>query len=159
MNQLKKLRAQKDEKKKSLLFELEVTRAEVQSSEARAQSFEARGQRSEEENKGLQAEVNKLQGEVETSWRLGNEKFLQCKEFDNLCSERASVYFEHGFNGCLTQFRANAYSEDEHPALFINVVALDDMPEEGEMVEEDNSGSEAAAPPILIYASRLSLDL
>ncbi|KZV50743.1 mediator of RNA polymerase II transcription subunit 12-like [Dorcoceras hygrometricum] len=122
MNQLEKLQAQKDEEKKSLLLELQATRAEVQSSEARAQSSEAQAQRSKEENKGPQAEV---------------KKFTR--------RERASVYFKHGFNGCLAQFRANDYSEDEHPTLFLDVVqALDDMPKEGEMVEEDSSGSEAA---------------
>ncbi|KZV13904.1 Pentatricopeptide repeat domain containing protein, partial [Dorcoceras hygrometricum] len=74
-------------------------------------------------------------------------KFLKSKELDTMCSERASVYFEHGFNGCLAQFRANDYSEDEHPALFLDMMqTLEDMPEEGEMVEDDSSDQEAALP-------------
>ncbi|KZV31154.1 hypothetical protein F511_24141 [Dorcoceras hygrometricum] len=44
------------------------------------------------------------------------------------------IIFEQGFNGCLAQFRANGYSETEHPTPFLSVLkALEDLPEEGEV--------------------------
>ncbi|KZV14204.1 hypothetical protein F511_44206 [Dorcoceras hygrometricum] len=122
---------------------------QLESCELRGMRRRTRSQRSEEENKGLQAEVKRLQGEVETSWRLGKEKFLKSEEFETLCSEKASVYFEHGFNGCLAKFKANGYSEDDLPDLVLDMVQeLDDMPKEGEMVEEDSSGPKAAHPDV-----------
>ncbi|KZV18239.1 hypothetical protein F511_28105, partial [Dorcoceras hygrometricum] len=79
--------------------------------------------------------------------QLGKGKFLKSKEFDTLCSERASVYFEHRFNGFLAHFRANGYSEDKHPALFLDLMqTLEDMSEEDEMIE-DSSDPEAAPNP------------
>ncbi|KZV49830.1 hypothetical protein F511_44643 [Dorcoceras hygrometricum] len=48
------------------------------------------------------------------------------------------MYFDKGFEGCLAQFRANGFSEEEYPASFLNVEqALADMPEDQ---EEDSSG-------------------
>ncbi|KZV19133.1 hypothetical protein F511_41946 [Dorcoceras hygrometricum] len=38
------------------------------------------------------------------------------------------------FNRCLAKFRANGYSETEHPTPFLSVLkALEDLPEEGEV--------------------------
>ncbi|KZV40485.1 enhancer of mRNA-decapping protein 4-like [Dorcoceras hygrometricum] len=105
MKQLEDIRAEKDKEKESVLLELEIARAEAQSSKAQALRFE-------EENKNLQAEVERLKVEAENSWQLGKEKFLQSKEFDILCSGRASVFFEKGFDGCLAKFRANGYPEE-----------------------------------------------
>ncbi|KZV19961.1 putative LRR receptor-like serine/threonine-protein kinase, partial [Dorcoceras hygrometricum] len=139
MKQLEDIRAEKDKEKESVLLELETARVEAQSSKAQALRFE-------EENKTLQAEVEKLKVEAENSWQIEKEKFLQFKEFDVLCSGRASVFFEKGFDGCLAQFRANGYPEEEHPALFLNVEqALADMPED-EDSEEGSSGREEAPP-------------
>ncbi|KZV44240.1 hypothetical protein F511_10726 [Dorcoceras hygrometricum] len=140
--------------KKSLLHEVEATRAQVQLSDARAQSFESRAQRSEEENKGLQTEVKKLQGEIEASWWLGKKKFMQSKEFDTLCLDRSSVYFEHGFNGCLAQFMENGYFEYEHPTFFLDVVqALADMPKEDEILRRiARVHSEPPHPDVYIRA-------
>ncbi|KZV36835.1 hypothetical protein F511_36496 [Dorcoceras hygrometricum] len=147
LKQLEEMRAQEDKEKESLRLELEETR---QSSKAQVQSLEVRAQRFEEENKILQAEVEKLQGEMANSWQLEKEKFLQCKEFDSLCSTRASIFFEKGFDGCLTQFRVNGYSEEEHPASFLDVEqALADMHEDS---EEHSSGSKEA-PRVLISLS------
>ncbi|KZV39418.1 spindle pole body component 110-like [Dorcoceras hygrometricum] len=116
LKQLEEMRAQEDRKKESLQFELEAARADAKSSKALAQSLEAKVQRSEEENKALQTEVKKLQEEAPNSWQLGKEEFLQ----------------------------ANGYSEEEHPASFLDVEqALADMPEES---EENSSGSEEAPP-------------
>ncbi|KZV35430.1 hypothetical protein F511_34945 [Dorcoceras hygrometricum] len=135
--ELEDIRAEKDKEKESVLLELETTRAEAQSSKAQALRFE-------EEKKTLQAEVERLKVEAENSWQLGKEKFLKSKDFDILCSERASVFFEKGFNGCLAQFRANGYREEEHPALFLDVEkALADMPED-EDTEEGSSCREEA---------------
>ncbi|KZV16881.1 hypothetical protein F511_21090, partial [Dorcoceras hygrometricum] len=59
----------------------------------------------EEENKDLHSEVQRFKEEVKTSWMLEKEKFFKSEEFTILCSEKASVYFEHGLNGCLPQLR------------------------------------------------------
>ncbi|KZV19314.1 hypothetical protein F511_23811 [Dorcoceras hygrometricum] len=144
LKQAEEMRAHEDREKESLRLELEAARADAQSSKALAQSLETKVQRSEEENKTLQIEVKKLQGEVANSWQLEKEEFLQSKEFDSLCSGRASIFFEQGLNGCLAQFRANGYSEEEHPASFLDVEqALADILEES---EENSSGSEEAPP-------------
>ncbi|KZV51709.1 hypothetical protein F511_13121 [Dorcoceras hygrometricum] len=90
--------------------------------------------------------VERLKVEAENSWQIEKEKFLQSKEFNILCSGRASVFFKKGFDGCLAQFRANGYPEEEHPALFLDVEqALADMPED-EDSEEGSSGGEEAPP-------------
>ncbi|KZV41930.1 heat shock 70 kDa protein 17 [Dorcoceras hygrometricum] len=106
----------------------------------------------------LRPKVTKLKEEVENSWRLEKEKFPTSSEFESLCTEKACIYFEHDFNGCLAQFWANGYSEEEHPAAFLDMMqALEDTLEAGEVVEEDISGPEAA--PILMSVFRLFLYL
>ncbi|KZV33901.1 protein trichome birefringence-like, partial [Dorcoceras hygrometricum] len=78
----------------------------------------------------------KVEGRGETSWRFDKEKFLKSSEFETLCSEKTSFFFEHRFNGCLDQFRANGYSEKEHPNSLLDVMrALKDIPEEAEVAE------------------------
>ncbi|KZV54878.1 hypothetical protein F511_35953, partial [Dorcoceras hygrometricum] len=58
------------------------------------------------------------------------ERFLKSSKFDVMCSNKALIFFECGFKGCLAQFRANSYSEEEHPDSFLNFVrALEDMSE------------------------------
>ncbi|KZV55641.1 hypothetical protein F511_26805 [Dorcoceras hygrometricum] len=133
LKQLEEMRAHEDREKESLRLDLDTARANDLSSKALAQSLEAKVQRLEEENKALQTEVKKLQGEVAFSWQLGKVEFLQSKVFDCLCSGRASIFFEQGFNGFLAQFRANDYSEEEHPTSFLDVEqALAEMPEDSE---------------------------
>ncbi|KZV52398.1 hypothetical protein F511_33539 [Dorcoceras hygrometricum] len=150
LKQLEEMRAQEDREKESMRLQLEAARTDAHSSKALAQSLEVKVQRSEEENKTLQIEVEKLQEAAANSWQIGKEEFLQSKEFDSLCSGRASVFFEQGFNGCLAQFRANGYFEEEHPASFLDVEqTMADMPEES---EEKSSGSEEAPPPTILMS-------
>ncbi|KZV56498.1 hypothetical protein F511_22306 [Dorcoceras hygrometricum] len=50
----------------------------------------------------------------------GREEFLKSSEFDTLLGKKAGGFFKNGFLGCVAQWRANGYSEDEHPAPFLN---------------------------------------
>ncbi|KZV41686.1 hypothetical protein F511_25509 [Dorcoceras hygrometricum] len=135
MKRLEEIQTKESVEKESLSTELESARAEVQTlraqmqiMETQVQSLEARAKCSEEDSKLHLAKVEKLQEERANSWSLEKEKFLKSKEFDSLCSKRASIFFDKGFDGCLAQFRATGYSEDEHPAYFLNVEqALADM--------------------------------
>ncbi|KZV14737.1 hypothetical protein F511_41175 [Dorcoceras hygrometricum] len=138
LKQLEEIHTKENVEKESLNAELESARAEaqalkiqVQSLETQVQSLETRAQLSEEESKLHLAEVEKLQEERANSWALEKEKFLKSKDFDSLCLKRAVMYFDKGFDGCLAQFRANGYSEEEHPASFLDVEqALVDMPDD-----------------------------
>ncbi|KZV28759.1 hypothetical protein F511_29237 [Dorcoceras hygrometricum] len=136
---LAEIRANNDKEKELMAFELEASRAEAQLSKARAL-------RAEEENRALQAEVDRWKGEVENSWELGKEKFLQSKEFKFLCSGKALTFFEKGFDGCLAQFRESGYTEEEHPAPFLDMErALASMSDD-EDAEEDGSGRKKTPP-------------
>ncbi|KZV31070.1 hypothetical protein F511_31380 [Dorcoceras hygrometricum] len=139
MKQLAEIRANNDKEKEVMALELEASRAEAQLSNARAL-------RAEEENRALQAEVDRWKGEEENSLELGKEKFLQSKEFKVLCSGKALTFFEKGFDGCLAQFRESGYTEEEHPAPFLDVErALASMSDD-EDAEEDGSGLEKTPP-------------
>ncbi|KZV37049.1 Ubiquitin carboxyl-terminal hydrolase, partial [Dorcoceras hygrometricum] len=93
-------------------------------------------------------EVKKLKEEVKTSWQLEKDKFLNSEDFETLFPVKASIFFEHGFNSCLAQFRANSYSKAEHPAPFLDVVhVLEYMHEECEVVDKDPSGAKASPQP------------
>ncbi|KZV41521.1 hypothetical protein F511_32770 [Dorcoceras hygrometricum] len=144
--------------KESLTAELESAQAEAQTYKAKAQSLEnqvqsleiqvqsldARAQCAEEESKLRLAEVEKLQEERANSWALEKEKFLKSKDFDSLCLKKDVMYFDKGFEGCLAQFRANGFSEEEYPASFLNVEqALADMPED----QEEGSSGLVETPP------------
>ncbi|KZV36948.1 hypothetical protein F511_19119 [Dorcoceras hygrometricum] len=151
LKQLEEIQTKENVEKESLSAELESARAEaqtlktqVQSLETQVQSLEARAQLSEEESQLHLAEVEKLQEERANSWALEKEKFLQSKDFDRLCLKKAVMYFDKGFDECLAQFRANGYSEEEHPASFLDVEqALADMPEDP---VEGSSGSGETPP-------------
>ncbi|KZV39233.1 hypothetical protein F511_30369 [Dorcoceras hygrometricum] len=122
-----------------LMQESEEMAVELESSRTRAFRAEA-------ENKALQAEVDKWKDEAANSWELGKEKFLQSKEFRVLCSGKALAFFEKGFDGCLAQFRESGYTEEEHPASFLDVErALANLPDEEE--EEGSSSGQEEAPP------------
>ncbi|KZV58589.1 TMV resistance protein N-like [Dorcoceras hygrometricum] len=152
LKQLEEIQTKENVEKESLTAELESAQAKAQTYKAKAQSLEtqvqsleiqvqsldARAQCAEEESKLRLAEVEKLQEERANSWALEKEKFLKSKDFDSLCLKKAVKYFDKGFEGCLAQFRANDFSEEEYPASFLNVEqALADMPEDQ---EEDSSG-------------------
>ncbi|KZV52824.1 hypothetical protein F511_20167 [Dorcoceras hygrometricum] len=113
MRELEEVRGASDAKKRSLMDKLVAPEASV-----------AR----------LQEEMKRMQEEAEATWVKRKEYFLKSSEFDQLCSTRALSFFEKVFNGCLGQFRANGYSETEHPVLFLSVLkALEDLPEKGEV--------------------------
>ncbi|KZV52541.1 hypothetical protein F511_29726 [Dorcoceras hygrometricum] len=145
LKQLEEIQTKENVEKESLTAELESARAEVQTYKAKVQSLEiqvqsldARAHCAEEESKLRLIEVEKLQEERANSWALEKEKFLKSKDFDSLCLNKAVMYFDKGFEGCLAQFRANGFPEEEYPASFLNVEqALADMPEDQ---EEDSSG-------------------
>ncbi|KZV55924.1 hypothetical protein F511_20746 [Dorcoceras hygrometricum] len=151
LKQLEEIQTKENAEKESLTAELESARAKAQTYKAKAQSLEtqvqsldARSQCAEEENKLRLSEVEKLQEERANSWALEKEKFLKSKDFDSLCLKKAVMYFDKGFEGCLAQFRANGFSEEEYPASFLNVErALADMPED----QEEGSSGLGETPP------------
>ncbi|KZV40405.1 hypothetical protein F511_10808 [Dorcoceras hygrometricum] len=132
MKQLEEIRANHDKESEEMALKLESSRT--------------RALRAEEENKALQAEVDKWKDEAANSWELGKEKFLQSKEFRILCSGKALAFFEKGFDECLAQFRESGYTEEEHPASFLDVErALANLPDDEE--EEGSSSGREEAPP------------
>ncbi|KZV49584.1 hypothetical protein F511_15444 [Dorcoceras hygrometricum] len=78
-----------------------------------------------------EAEIGRLRSEASNALGLGKEEFLKSSEFDDVCAKRSLAYFESGFKSCVAQFRANGYSEEEHPAPFLSVArALDVLPDD-----------------------------
>ncbi|KZV24044.1 hypothetical protein F511_43304 [Dorcoceras hygrometricum] len=134
LKQLEKLRVIRDKEKRA--FEAEKKALEAKLTDTRAQADGEIG--------SLRFEVDRLKGEAEKTWTSGRRGF-QNPQSSMLCLDKASVFFECGFKGCLAQFRANGYFEKEHPTSFLNVIqTLEDMPEEGEATDEDASGDDAS---------------
>ncbi|KZV16582.1 hypothetical protein F511_30876 [Dorcoceras hygrometricum] len=81
------------------------------------------------------------------------EEFLKSSEFDSLLAKKAWSYFKDGFWGCLAQFRAHGYFEEEYPAFFLDLqqaladVGDEDEVEEEEEQEEGEGGSDAKDDP------------
>ncbi|KZV27864.1 hypothetical protein F511_37860 [Dorcoceras hygrometricum] len=73
----------------------------------------------------LEAELEEVKAratlEAERLKLEGKEEFLKSPEFDTLLGKKAGGYFKNGFFGCVAQWRANGYPEEEHPASFLNV--------------------------------------
>ncbi|KZV57825.1 putative disease resistance protein [Dorcoceras hygrometricum] len=131
LKQLEEIQTKESVEKESLSAELESARAEAQTYKAQAQS--------------LETQVEKRSRGKANSWALEKEKFLQSKDFERLCLKKAVMYFDKGFEGCLAQFRANGFSEEEYPAPFLDVEqALADMPEDQ---EEGSSDADKPPPP------------
>ncbi|KZV39396.1 hypothetical protein F511_43053 [Dorcoceras hygrometricum] len=148
------------------LAEVEAARVEEERvAEARRADLETQRLRLEAERAALMAEKRALAVDKETleaektamseainAWDLGKEEFLKSSEFDTLCGKKALSYFKVGFEGCVVQFQANGYSEEEHPAPLLDVKkALMEMSDEDEEAEEedeedDASGDEATHP-------------
>lgn len=78
-----------------------------------------------------------------------NEKFIKFKDFETVLN--AFAFLWHGFEGWSTIFQDNGYSEQEHPASFLDSEkALEDIPEEGELPNEEEAEQEATkntSPP------------
>ncbi|XP_075521109.1 LOW QUALITY PROTEIN: uncharacterized protein LOC142554311 [Primulina tabacum] len=113
------------------------------------QSVQDRLKESELETLLLKEEAQEQEVEAEGTWARKKEEFLQSPEFVGICAGKAVAYFEEGFKGCLAQFRANGYSEADHPASFLDSdKALEDMPEECEVSDQgDQADDEEAADP------------
>ncbi|KZV39152.1 hypothetical protein F511_12297 [Dorcoceras hygrometricum] len=109
----------------------------------------------------VEEEAGRLKREAIHAWDLSKEEFLQSSEFDILCAKKALRYFKNGFAGCLAQFRANSYSEEEHPTSFLDAKkALMEMPDEEVEEEEEEQGDADAtprAPPSMIASAFSSL--
>ncbi|KZV33603.1 hypothetical protein F511_34823 [Dorcoceras hygrometricum] len=106
----------------------------------------------------LEAELEEVKAratqEAERLKIEGKEEFLKSPEFDILLGKKAGGYFKNGFLGCVAQWRANGYPEEEHPASFLNVQqAIAEMADEEEIQEEEEDedeeggdGSDATPP-------------
>ncbi|KZV31817.1 hypothetical protein F511_27043 [Dorcoceras hygrometricum] len=102
----------------------------------------------------LEAELEEVKAratrEAERLKLEGKEEFLKSPEFDTLLGKKAGGYFKNGFFGCVAQWRANGYPEEEHPASFLNVQqAIAEMADEEEEEDEDEEGGDGsdATPP------------
>ncbi|KZV47691.1 hypothetical protein F511_43505 [Dorcoceras hygrometricum] len=122
-------KAQREELEAQLLVEREAHEAEKAARElleAELEEVKARAT--------LEAERLKLKGK---------EEILKSPEFDTLLWKKAGGYFKNGFFGCVAQWRANGYPEEEHPASFLNVQqAIAEMPDEEEVQEEEEDEDE-----------------
>ncbi|KZV41754.1 hypothetical protein F511_22166 [Dorcoceras hygrometricum] len=149
------------------LEELETLRSrEKEAAEAQMEALDAQLLVEREAHEAEKAAREMLEAELEEvksraardAERLkleGKEEFLKSPEFDTLLGKKAGGFFKNGFLGCVAQWRANGYPEEEHPASFLNVQqAIAEMPdeeeaqeeEEGEGEEEGGVGSEATPP-------------
>ncbi|KZV48854.1 chloroplast envelope membrane protein [Dorcoceras hygrometricum] len=147
------------------LADLEEARAwEERASEVQREVLEAQGQKLAAERaamsieKGKTAvevelgktkaraaeEIERLKGEATNAEVLGKEKFVNSSEFDDLCAKRSPAYFKSGIQSYVAQFRANGYSEEEHPAPFLSVApAVEELPDDEE--EADDGADEDAS--------------
>ncbi|KZV18129.1 hypothetical protein F511_30785 [Dorcoceras hygrometricum] len=113
--------------------------------EARVAEKEAMRAELEEAKARSEQEAERLKGEA-------REDFLKSPEFDVLLGKRAFRYFKDGLWGCLAQFRAHGYSEEEHPASFLDLqqalarLGDEEEEEEGEQ-EEGEAGDDAEDNP------------
>ncbi|KZV31998.1 hypothetical protein F511_38930 [Dorcoceras hygrometricum] len=105
----------------------------------------------------LEAELEEVKARArKESERLkieSREEFLKSPEFDTLLGKKAGGYFKNGFRGCLAQWRANGYFEEEHPASFLDVQQViiemadeEEEVEEEEEEEEEGDGTDATPP-------------
>ncbi|KZV32798.1 hypothetical protein F511_23710 [Dorcoceras hygrometricum] len=123
-------RAARATEEEALRAELEATLNEKTAVEAKLEETEARAVE----------EAERKRDEVAIAWALGKEEFLKSPEFERLCAKKSVAYFKTG----LAQFRANGYSEEEHPTPFLDVKkALREMPEDDEEVEEEEEEEDA----------------
>ncbi|KZV13981.1 hypothetical protein F511_44669 [Dorcoceras hygrometricum] len=82
----------------------------------------------------LGAELERANARAERA----KEDFLKSPEFDSLLAKKAWGYFKDGFWGCLAQFRSNGYSEEEHPASFLDLQqGVDDLGDDDDAEDEE----------------------
>ncbi|KZV56860.1 hypothetical protein F511_32961 [Dorcoceras hygrometricum] len=130
------------------LAEMEATRAEeTRAAKMHMAALETRGLRLEAERVALLSEKKALEGE---KMALEGEKAAMKVELDGTKAQAAEEAeqvcgFFTGFEGAVAQFRANGYSEEEHPAPFLDAKkALRDMPKDDEEVAEEEEEEEEA---------------
>ncbi|KZV42646.1 cold shock domain-containing protein 3-like [Dorcoceras hygrometricum] len=120
--------------------EEETIRSELYSALAKKTAVEVE---LEEAKARAEEEARRLRNEAINAWDLSKEEFLQSSEFETLCAKKVLGYFKVGFSGCLAQFRANGYSEEEHPTSFLDFKkALADMADAEEAEEEEEEEEE-----------------
>ncbi|KZV16515.1 hypothetical protein F511_25988 [Dorcoceras hygrometricum] len=137
------------------LEELEALRSrEKEAAEAQREALEAQmlvAKEAHEAEKAareiLEAELEEVKSraarDVERLKLEGKEEFLKSPEFDTLLGRKAGGFFKNGFFGCVAQWRANGYPEEEHPAPFLDVQqAIAEMPDEEEAQEEEEEGED-----------------
>ncbi|KZV14202.1 hypothetical protein F511_44221 [Dorcoceras hygrometricum] len=91
------------------------------------------------EKRALRAEIERANARAERV----KEGFLKSPEFDSLLAKKAWGYFKDGFWGCLAQFRSNGYSEEEHPASFLNLQqALENLGDDEDAEDEEEEQEE-----------------
>ncbi|KZV45230.1 hypothetical protein F511_10007 [Dorcoceras hygrometricum] len=149
------------------LEELETLRSrEKEAAEAQREALDAQLLVEREAHEAEKAAREMLEAELEEvksraardAERLkleGKKEFLKSPEFYTLLGKKAGGFFKNDFLGCVAQWRANGYPEEEHPASFLNVQhAIAEMPDEEEAQEEEEDedeeeggvGSEATPP-------------
>ncbi|KZT76010.1 hypothetical protein F511_46965 [Dorcoceras hygrometricum] len=126
------------------LEELEVLRAQdevvaaTQRKELEAELAAEKEARAAEK-RALRAELERANARAERV----KEDFLKYPEFDFLLAKKAWGYFKDGFWGCLAQFRSNGYSEEEHPASFLNLQqALENLGDDEDAEDEEEEQEE-----------------
>ncbi|KZV26774.1 hypothetical protein F511_28691 [Dorcoceras hygrometricum] len=136
LEELEALRAREDGAAKAQREALEAELAAEK--EARVIEREAMVAELEKANAWAGQEAERLKSEAK-------DEFLKSPEFEALLAKKAWGYFKDGFWGCLAQFRANGYSEEEHPAPFLDLQqALAEMDDEDEAEEEEEEGGDDA---------------
>ncbi|KZV33599.1 hypothetical protein F511_34819 [Dorcoceras hygrometricum] len=147
---LKELEACRARELEEAKTQQELLEAElITEKEARVAEKEAMRAELEEAKARSEQEAERLKGEA-------REEFLNSPEFDVLLGKRVFSYFKDGLWGCLAQFRANGYSEEEHPASFLDLQealaklgdeeASEEEVEEGQEEGEIGSGAEDNPP-------------
>ncbi|KZV51148.1 hypothetical protein F511_06212 [Dorcoceras hygrometricum] len=126
------------------LEELEVLRAqdEVVAATQRKElesELAAKKEARAAEKRALRAELERANARAERV----KEDFLKSPDFDSLLAKKAWGYFKDGFWGCLAQFRSNGYSEEEHPASFLNLQqALENLGDDEDAEDEEEEQEE-----------------
>ncbi|KZV45172.1 hypothetical protein F511_11772 [Dorcoceras hygrometricum] len=111
----------------------------------------------------LEAELEEVKTragqEAERLKSEAKEEFLKSPEFNFLLGHRAWGFFKDGFWGCLAQFRANGYPEEEHPASFLDVqqalAAVGDEEEADEEEEQEEGENDVQAVASLLHLIRV----
>ncbi|KZV34711.1 hypothetical protein F511_00613 [Dorcoceras hygrometricum] len=126
--------------------------AQKEALEAQVKSLMAEKEAMVNEKEALAAEKSAVELELEAltvkkttvEVELEGTKVRAEAEIERLRSEAADAW---GLGNCVAQFRANGYSEEEHPTLFLSVTrALEELPNDEEEADDCASGDETTPP-------------